>query len=141
KKYNIIKPKLHYNFIYPNSAKIRIQNQLSYKLGQAMIVNSKSILGYIRMPFVLSYIYDKHKQEQKIYQEKIKKDSSLILPPLESYPDYKEALKEKECFTYKLGQELIKANKNWYGGGYIRLLLEIRKLKREYNKKEAYEQY
>ncbi|ELW4883274.1 sugar transferase, partial [Campylobacter coli] len=77
KKYNIIKSKSHYNFVYPNSAKIRIQNQLSYKLGQAMIVNSKSMLGYIRMPFVLSYIYDKHKQEQKIYQEKIKKDSSL----------------------------------------------------------------
>ncbi|MFG5150624.1 hypothetical protein O8I39_06510, partial [Campylobacter lari] len=34
------------------TAKTRIQNQLSYKLGQAMIVNSKSILGYIRMPFV-----------------------------------------------------------------------------------------
>ncbi|ECL3587694.1 hypothetical protein MWI81_001859, partial [Campylobacter coli] len=140
KKYNIIKSKSHYNFVYPNSAKIRIQNQLSYKLGQAMIVNSKSMLGYIRMPFVLSYIYDKHKQEQKIYQEKIKKDSSLILPPLESYPDYKEALKEKECFTYKLGQALIQANKTWYGGGYIRLLFEIRKLKREfYIKKEAYE--
>ncbi|KRS71494.1 hypothetical protein DB25_05570, partial [Campylobacter coli] len=84
------------------TAKQRIQNQLSYKLGQAMIVNSKSLLGYIRMPFVLSYIKDKHKQEQKIYQEKIKKDPSLKLPPLESYPDYKEALKEKECFTYKL---------------------------------------
>ncbi|EAJ4178213.1 hypothetical protein C3W21_08245, partial [Campylobacter coli] len=28
------------------SAKQRIQNQLSYKLGQAMIVNSKSLLGY-----------------------------------------------------------------------------------------------
>ncbi|ENT9901925.1 hypothetical protein ACM15O_001785, partial [Campylobacter coli] len=82
------------NIIYKeNSAKFRIQNQLSYKLGQAMIVNSKSILGYIRMPFVLSYIHDKHKQEQKIYQEKIKKDPSLKLPPLESYPDYKEALK------------------------------------------------
>ncbi|ECO3851267.1 alpha-2,3-sialyltransferase, partial [Campylobacter jejuni] len=33
------------------TAKQRIQNQLSYKLGQAMIVNSKSLLGYIRMPF------------------------------------------------------------------------------------------
>ncbi|HFU2596668.1 TPA: hypothetical protein ACH5K9_000629 [Campylobacter jejuni] len=43
------------------TAKTRIQNQLSYKLGQAMIANSKSILGYIRMPFVLSYIKDKHK--------------------------------------------------------------------------------
>ncbi|EFU2364746.1 alpha-2,3-sialyltransferase, partial [Campylobacter coli] len=51
--------------------------------------------------------------------------------PLESYPDYKEALKEKECLTYKLGEALIKASNNWYGGGYIKLLLEIRKLKRE----------
>ncbi|EOH5257369.1 hypothetical protein ACL9TH_001123 [Campylobacter coli] len=117
------------------TAKIRIQNQLSYKLGQAMIVNSKSFLGYIRMPFVLSYIKDKHKQEQKNYQEKIKKDPSLKLPPLESYPDYQEALKEKECFTYKLGEALIRANNNWYGGGYIKLLLEIRKLKKEFKKK------
>ncbi|HEF1623564.1 TPA: hypothetical protein R8T64_001493, partial [Campylobacter lari] len=97
--------------------------------------NSKSILGYIRMPFVLSYIKDKHKQEQKIYQEKIKKDSSLILPPLESYPDYQEALKEKECLTYKLGEALIQANKTWYGGGYIKLLFKIRKLKKQYIKK------
>ncbi|ECL2365181.1 galactosyltransferase [Campylobacter coli] len=125
--------KQHVNNGY--SAKTRIQNQLSYKLGQAMITNSKSLLGYIRMPFVLSYIKDKHKQEQKIYQEKIKKDPSLKLPPLESYPDYKEALKEKECLTYKLGEALIRANNNWYGGGYIKLLLEIRKLKKEFKKK------
>ena len=32
----------------------------------------------------------------KIYQEKIKKDPSLKLPTLESYPDYQESLKEKE---------------------------------------------
>ncbi|WP_223207680.1 hypothetical protein [Campylobacter coli] len=119
-----------YKYSKHGTAKSRIQNQLSYKLGQAMIVNSKSLLGYIRMPFVLSYIKDKHKQEQKIYQEKIKKDPSLKLPPLESYLDYKEALKEKECFTYKLGEALIKANNNWYGGGYIKLWFEIRKLKK-----------
>ncbi|EOF4579899.1 hypothetical protein ACTNGB_000876 [Campylobacter coli] len=107
------------------TAKIRIQNQLSYKLGQAMIVNSKSFLGYIRMPFVLSYIKDKHKQEQKNYQEKIKKDPSLKLPPLESYPDYQEALKEKECFTYKLGEALIRANNNWYGGGISNYCLRL----------------
>ncbi|MCV3406114.1 hypothetical protein L8T94_03065 [Campylobacter lari] len=115
--------------LYFKTAKSRIQNQLSYKLGQAMIVNSKSILGYIRMPFVLSYIKDKHKQEQKIYQEKIKKDPSLKLPPLEDYPDYQEALKEKECLTYKLGQALIQANKTWYKGGYIKLWFEIKRLK------------
>lgn len=120
-----------------SSAKTIIQNQLPYKLGQAMILNSKSLLGYIRMPFVLSYIKDKHKQEQKTYQEKIKKDPSLKLPPLEDYPDYKEALKEKECLTYKLGQILIKADQEWYKGGYVKMWLEIRKLKQKFKKKEG----
>uniref|UniRef100_UPI00366AADBF hypothetical protein n=1 Tax=Campylobacter coli TaxID=195 RepID=UPI00366AADBF len=117
------------------TAKQRIQNQLSYKLGQAMIVNSKSLLGYIAIPIALLSITISHKQEQKIYQEKIKKDPSLKLPPLESYPDYKEALKEKECLTYKLGEALIKASNNWYGGGYVKLLFEIRKLKRKFKEK------
>ncbi|HHD0791148.1 TPA: glycosyltransferase [Campylobacter coli] len=121
---NQLQSKLSFQTQY-GTAKSRIQNQLSYKLGQAMIVNSKSFLGYIRMPFVLSYIKDKHKQEQKNYQEKIKKDPSLKLPPLESYPDYQEALKEKECFTYKLGEALIRANNNWYGGGISNYCLRL----------------
>ncbi|MBZ7936707.1 sugar transferase, partial [Campylobacter sp. B0100352/1] len=106
-----------------NSAKARIQNQLSYKLGQAMIENSKSILGYIRMPYVLSYIKDKHKKEQKNYEEKIKKDPSLKLPPLESYTDYEEALKFKEHLSYRLGEALIRANNNWYGGGVYQIVV------------------
>ena len=96
---------LHYG-----TAKNRIHNHLSYKLGKAMIENSKSILGYIRMPCVLSYIKEQHNKEQKQYQEQIKKNPNLKLPKLESYKDYKEALKEKECFTYKLGEAFIRAN-------------------------------
>ncbi|KDA36110.1 hypothetical protein N218_10570 [Campylobacter jejuni K5] len=119
------------NFISKyNTAKSRIQNQLSYRLGQAMIVNSKSFLDYVRMPIVLISISILYKQEQKIYQEKFKKNPSLKLPPLENYPDYKEAIKEKECLTYKLGEALIKANKTWYKGGYVKLWFEIRKLKK-----------
>lgn len=113
------------------TAKDRIHNHLSYKLGQAMIENSKSLLGYIRMPYVLSYIKDKHKQEQQQYQEAIKKNPNLKLPNLESYPDYQESLKEKECLTYKLGEAFIKANKTWYKGGYVKLWFEVRKLKGE----------
>ncbi|EAH7030911.1 glycosyltransferase [Campylobacter lari] len=116
------------------TVRCRIHNHLAYKLGQAMIVNSKSILGYIRMPFVLSYIKDKHKQEQKTYQEKIKKDPSLKLPPLESYPGYQEVLKERECLTYKLGEALMDADKTWYVGGYIRLLFKINRLKKDFKK-------
>ncbi|EAI1056563.1 alpha-2,3-sialyltransferase [Campylobacter coli] len=114
---------------YAISAKQRIQNHLSYKLGSALIENSKSILGYIRMPFVLSYIRDKHKKDQLAYESKMKKNPNLTLPPLTSYLDYKEALKEKECFTYKLGEAFIKAYKAWYKGGLIMFLFKIQKIK------------
>ncbi|HEF9672410.1 TPA: glycosyltransferase [Campylobacter coli] len=112
------------------TAKQRIQNQLSYKLGQTMIVNSKNIFGILFMPVYIISTLLSHKQEQKIYQEKIKKDPSLKLPPLENYPDYKEALKFKNHLSYKLGQALIKANKTWYKGGYVKVIFEIRKLKK-----------
>lgn len=113
-------------------AKARIQNQLSYKLGQALIINSKSVLGYLSLPFIILSIVISHKQEQKAYKFKIKKNPNLALPPLETYPDYNEALKEKECFTYKLGEEFIKASKNWHKGGYIKFYFkDVPRLKRE----------
>lgn len=106
-------------------AKTRIQNQLSYKLGQALIINSKSVLGFISLPFIILSIVISHKQEQKAYKFKVKKNPNLALPPLETYPDYNETLKEKECFTYKLGEEFIKASKNWYeGGGVYQIYLQ-----------------
>ncbi|ECR9558001.1 hypothetical protein F2M20_09940, partial [Campylobacter coli] len=77
------------------TAKSRIQNQLSYKLGQTMIVNSKSFLGCLLMPVILLGIVISYKQEQKIYKRKIEKDPSLKLPSLEQYPDYREAIKLK----------------------------------------------
>ncbi|EKP1908563.1 hypothetical protein P3G11_001903 [Campylobacter coli] len=132
---NQLQSKLSFQTKY-GTAKTRIQNQLSYKLGQAMIINSKSLLGYLIMPMILLNIIISHKQAQKAYKLKIKKNPNLALPPLESYPDYKEALKEKECLTYKLGEALIKASNNWYGGGYIKLWFEIRKLKREFKRKQ-----
>ncbi|EDP4274067.1 alpha-2,3-sialyltransferase, partial [Campylobacter jejuni] len=110
-KMNIINPKIA--FIQAHSAKARIRSHLCYKLGQAMIENSRSILGYIRIPYVLSYIMDKHKFEQKAYKAKIKENPNLALPPLETYSDYNEALKLKNSFTYKIGEALIKAHKNW----------------------------
>ncbi|EPX8748455.1 hypothetical protein ACW2Q5_001780 [Campylobacter coli] len=130
---NQLQSKLSFQTKY-GTAKIRIQNQLSYKLGQAMIVNSKSFLGYLIMPMALLSIMISHKQEQKIYQEKIKKNPSLKLPPLESYPDYKEALKFKNHLSYKLGEALIQANKTWYKGGYVKMLFEIGKLKQKIKK-------
>ncbi|ASQ31096.1 hypothetical protein CAV_1486 [Campylobacter avium LMG 24591] len=114
------------------SAKLRVQNHLAYKLGQALILNSKSLKGYIRMPYVLSYIKEKHKLEQKAYNEKILKNPSLKLPSLDTYPDYAAALKEKECLTYKLGEALIEANKRGGGVAYLAFFKKARKLKKDF---------
>ncbi|EIX9817199.1 hypothetical protein ML374_001582, partial [Campylobacter coli] len=104
---------------YHQSAKQRIYNHLSYKLGFCAIKKSKTLWGWISMPIILLSIFISHKQEQKIYQEKIKKDPSLKLPSLELYTDYQEARKEENSFTYKLGQAIMNANKTWYKGGYV----------------------
>ena len=117
------------------TAKERVHNHLAYKLGQALILNSKSILGYIRMPFILSYIKDKHKKEQIIYNEKIKTNSFFKLPSLESYPDYEEALKEKECITYKLGEALIENMKRGGALKYLKFMRDVRRIKRECKRK------
>ncbi|WP_261007885.1 hypothetical protein [Campylobacter jejuni] len=117
-------------------AKIRIQNQLSYKLGQTLIINSKSVLGYLSLPFIILSIVISHKQEQKAYKFKIKKNPNLALPPLSSYDDYNEALKIKNHFSYQLGEEFIKASKNWYKGGLFLLPYRVFKLHKKLRKKQ-----
>ncbi|WP_156938062.1 hypothetical protein [Helicobacter rodentium] len=121
------------------TAKDRIHNHLAYKLGSAMILNSKSLWGYIRMPYVLSFIRAQHKFEQEKYKQTIAKNPALKLPKLESYADYKEALKEKESFTYKLGEAFIAANSAGGGGifAYLAFFKEVRRLKRELKKKKS----
>ncbi|MBO5063483.1 MAG: discoidin domain-containing protein [Campylobacter sp.] len=111
------------------TAKERITNTLSYKLGQAMIKNSNSVIGYIKMPFILNNIRINHAKEKIAYHNKIKNNLNLKLPSLDSYSDYTEALKLKNHLSYKLGEALIDASKNWYKGGYIKFLFKINKLK------------
>jgi hypothetical protein len=75
-----------------------------------MISNSKSILGCLKMPYILYSIKKQYDKEKIAYNKIIKDNPNLKLPPLESYPDYQEALKYKNHLSYKLGEALIKAN-------------------------------
>ncbi|EJM0339542.1 hypothetical protein NNQ38_001278 [Campylobacter jejuni] len=115
------------------SAKARVQNHLAYKLGQAMIIYSKSIFGYLKMPYILNKVYKKHQIEVKEYNEKIKTMSFLKIPSIECCEDYEEALKEKQCLTYRLGEELIKANKSKYKLGYINFFINTYKSVKKFN--------
>ena len=46
--------------------------------------------------------------------------------------NYQKALNMKNHLSYKLGQALIKANKNWYKGGYIKFIFEVMSIKKEH---------
>ncbi|PVW98464.1 alpha-2,3-sialyltransferase, partial [Campylobacter jejuni] len=39
-----------------------------------MIINSKSVLGFLSLPFIILSIVISHKQEQKAYKFKVKKN-------------------------------------------------------------------
>ncbi|WP_297809560.1 hypothetical protein [uncultured Helicobacter sp.] len=102
-------------------ADLRMKSHLAYRLGNAMVLNSKSLWGMIKLPCILSYIYASYKQEQKQYQDKIAKNPALKLPPLESYADYQESLKIKNYTSYKLGEGLIIAHRSKRGRVFLYL--------------------
>lgn len=113
----------------------RIQNQLSYKLGKAMIENSKSFKTCIILPLTLLKISQKHQKEKQIYEMLVKLDPNLALPKLENYTDYTEALKVKNHLSYKLGKALIDANNiKWGGVGYCIVPFKIWRLIREFKR-------
>ena len=87
-----------------------------------MIENSKSILDIFKLSFALIDIVIKHNPNLKRLE-------------LEAYSDYKDALGLKNHLSYKLGRTLIKANKNWYKGGYIKFIFEVIKIRMDYNKR------
>lgn len=128
---------LNLNESLKTSAVARIKNHLTYKLGTAIIICNKSLFTLFSLPFILSFIKAQYKKEQNAYKALIKKRPELKLPNIETYPDYKEALKEKECFTYKLGLALMKADKEWLRGGYIKFYFEAKKLEREFKKNKG----
>ena len=48
--------------------------------------------------------------------------------------NYQKALNTKNHLSYKLGAALIKANKNWYKGGYVKFIFEVMRINKEHKK-------
>lgn len=93
----------------------KIQQKLAYKLGNALIKNSKNL----KLIFILYKIKKEHVQENV---------------DLKIYNDYEKALKYKNHLSYKLGSALIKAHKNWYKLAYIKFIFDVIKIKKYHNK-------
>ena len=118
------------------SAVARVRNHLAYRLGAAIIVCNKSLFGICSLPFVLSFIKANYKKEQSAYKALIKQRPELKLPNLETYPDYQAGLKEKACLTYKLGEAMMRADKAWLSGGYVKFYFEAKRLEKEFKSKK-----
>ncbi len=135
-KFNNPSPQAQIPLQKPKGALNRVHRHLAYKLGVAIIICSKSLLGYVRMPFVLYHIKAQHKFEQEKFQKALLKNPALKLPSLESYADYENALKEQQCYTYKLGLAMMEAHRNLFKGGLVWFYFESKRLKREFEKEK-----
>ncbi|TQR30349.1 glycosyl transferase [Campylobacter sp. MIT 99-7217] len=117
-------------FVAKNTYSIqRIRAHLCYKLGYALIEHSKDF-KMLKLPFVLIFISIKHRLENKAYEKVILREPHRKMPPLSSYDDYEEAL--KESLSYQLGKSLIQAFKK---KEFFSLLKELLRLKKEYQRK------
>ncbi|EAI4303766.1 glycosyltransferase family 8 protein [Campylobacter jejuni] len=113
----------------------RVKNQLSYKIGQVALISSKNILDFICIPVYIFSIIISHRQDKKIYHNALQKNPKLKFLPLEQYPDYDEAIKLKQHFSYKLGSIIIHSLKYWYLGGILVLPFRIFKLYKNHKKR------
>ncbi|MBX1182662.1 hypothetical protein I9X32_04965, partial [Campylobacter jejuni] len=105
----------------PIGATYRIKSQLSYKLGQSIMINGKNFFTILLLPIILICIVVSHKQEIK-YNKKYSKKKQL---PLDMYKDYNDALLIKRQMTYRMGEIFIKSFKTWYKGGLFKLPFSI----------------
>lgn len=117
-------------FIHENNqlygASLRIKERLSYKLGEAIMKNSKSYLGYFKIPFELRKVKKEHFKNQKDQKN---------LPPLKAYADYKHAQIAKTHLPYLLGNALLQASRTPFKIGYLSLPFKLKKIAKNYKKK------
>ncbi|EED66920.1 chromosome partitioning protein ParA [Comamonas testosteroni] len=104
----------------------RVKQQLSYRLGATMIRKSRSIGGWLNMPFALHAETKRFKQDQE-------KGQIQQLPPITQYSDVHEAERVKKHLSYRLGSRMITNGKSL--GGWVSmpwaLLAEVKAFRKE----------
>jgi type II secretory pathway component PulJ len=86
----------------------RVQQQLSYRLGAAMIANSRSLGGCLKMPFSLIGV-------ARAYHADLRAKANLKLPPIHAYADAHDAERYRQHLSFQLGQTMLKHIKTPWG--------------------------
>ena len=86
----------------------RVQQELGYRLGSVMIKRSRSLTGWLGMPWAL-------RAETRAFRLQCKDHTVLDLPPIHTYCDAHEAERIKNHLSHRLGQTLIQNSKSPLG--------------------------
>ena len=95
----------------------RIKNQLSYRLGRAMIDRSTSLKGWLSMPWAALRIRSAFRAERRA-------GAGKALPPVSSYADAYDAERVKQHLSYRIGQHMVRCGMTPWG--LIRMLFLVR---------------
>ena len=90
----------------PLGAVNKIKNQLSYKLGSA-VVKSKNVSSFVMLPIRVVKILLKHSFEKRVKEVIYATQPDLKPKSIEEYADYYDALKIKKHLSYKIGKQLV----------------------------------
>lgn len=92
----------------PYGAADRIKRQLSYRLGAVMIQRSRTVGGWLGMPWALL-------GEVRAFRKERAARGKEKLPPIHTYRDAHEAERVKQHLSYRLGHTLIEHSKSPVG--------------------------
>lgn len=93
-------------------AGLRIQQQLSYRLGAAMVKHGKTPWGWVWLPFALI-------GQVRAFRADRRAQAGQKLPPIHTYADAHEAERMQKHLSYRLGQILLKHGKTPWGWLYM----------------------
>lgn len=103
----------------------RIKRQLSYRLGSVMIEKSRTLGGWLSMPFALQA------EAKRFHQEKAARKGEK-LPPIAHYRDAHEAERVKQHLSYRLGSTLVQRSGSL--GGWLSMPCALRSQVKEFQK-------
>lgn len=104
----------------------RVKQELGYRLGSVMIKRSRSLTGWLGMPWAL-------RAETRAYQLQCEDHTVLDLPPIHTYCDAHEAERIKNHLSHRLGQTLIQNSKSPLGWVKLPFVLgqDVRQFRRQ----------
>lgn len=103
----------------------RVKRQLSYRLGSVMIEKSRTLGGWLSMPFALQA------EAKRFHQEKAARKRGK-LPPIAHYRDAHEAERVKQHLSYRLGSTLVQRSGSL--GGWLSMPCALRAQVKEFQK-------